>query len=527
MNPFKVMLVDDEILVIQHLKRLIAWADFGLSIVAESTSAVKALELFKENRPDIVIVDIYMPVMNGLEFIQRIQSTGYPVKILLLTSYRDFEYAKQAVELGVSGYLLKHELHSDKLINELAKLQNQLIQEKKKETILRRQYIRDLLENKHPSGDLVNQLFCLTKQSDRFILLLLRQDMSFPVCDVQIEATVSELDIVGYDAPLSDEFYCYAGFRVGVGLWIVLLEIKDCWSRYQAWESTHTAASELQAKFKEQHEMETITVVVSSPFDEIGELSKAYQRCQKILDLSFLRGREKIYHSSEFNIPKNGANLDWKPDMELIARYMDEENPDAVGFAVATLFNQVISGQYDFGNIKILCRELVSILNNFRVKHHLNTIQERVNEEKSTTGKWYTIDGIHEWFAEEFYQALMAANQSEFEVYSKRVLQMVRYIHKHYSEDITSDNLGQKLLMSGDHLRHIFKKETGQTVLDYLTLVRIEKAKKLLDSGNYKVYEVARMVGYKTSQYFSQVFRKIVGVNPIEYSVGKINENEH
>ncbi|HBE78989.1 MAG TPA: hypothetical protein DDW65_14620 [Firmicutes bacterium] len=501
-------------------------ADFGLQIIAESTSAVKALELFKENRPDIIIVDICMPAMNGLEFIKHIQSMGYPVKILLLTSYRDFEYAKQAVELGVSGYLLKHELHGDKLLNELEKLKNQLSQEKNKESILRGQFIRDLLENKQPSTDLVNPLFFLNKPSDNFILFLLQQDMSFPVCDVQIKKAVSELDII-FNTPLPEAFYFFVALRVNFGLWLILLGIKDCCSHYQIWEHTHTAASALQTKFKEQHAMRTITVAVSSPFNEIIQLGKEYQHCKKILDFLFLKGREKIYHSSEFNIPKNITSLNWRPDLELIARYLEEDNPDKIDFAIDTLFTHFISGGYDFEKIQSLCRDLVNILNNYRVKHHLNTIQEGLKEEKTTTDNWYTIDGIQEWFAEEFHKALLAATQSELDVYSKRVYQMVSYIHKHYSDDITIDSLGQRFLMSGDHLRHVFKKETGQTVLDYLTLVRIDKAKRLLDSGNYKIYEVAEMVGYKTSQYFSQVFRKIVGINPIEYSVGKTNENEH
>ena len=118
----KVMIVDDEILAINHMKNLIQWEGYGFEIAAESTNPVKAIDLYKKVLPDILIVDIRMPAMDGLEFSRRTLAMNHKVKVILLTSYKDFEYAKQALEMGISNYFLKHELHADTLVVELEKI---------------------------------------------------------------------------------------------------------------------------------------------------------------------------------------------------------------------------------------------------------------------------------------------------------------------------------------------------------------------------------------------------------------------
>ncbi|RKX71270.1 MAG: hypothetical protein DRP60_15085, partial [Spirochaetes bacterium] len=103
-----VMLVDDEIMALNNLKNLIDWEEAGYTIVASETNPRNALESFHKYRPQIVLVDIMMPVMNGLELSREIFALNIPVRILILTSYKDFLYAKEAVEIGISNYLVKH-----------------------------------------------------------------------------------------------------------------------------------------------------------------------------------------------------------------------------------------------------------------------------------------------------------------------------------------------------------------------------------------------------------------------------------
>jgi two-component system response regulator YesN len=111
----------------------------------------------------------------------------------------------------------------------------------------------------------------------------------------------------------------------------------------------------------------------------------------------------------------------------------------------------------------------------------------------------------------------LANSSVSFNSYSRKVIQALEYIRKNFSEDVGAQQIADHIGISRDHMRHLFKEETGQTVLDALTAIRVDQSKKMLDEGKYKIYEIAELVGYRNSQYFSQVFRKSTGMTPLEY----------
>ena len=126
---------------------------------------------------------------------------------------------------------------------------------------------------------------------------------------------------------------------------------------------------------------------------------------------------------------------------------------------------------------------------------------------------WYCAADIQSWFINTF-KKIITINRNQ---YSNRIQNAIQYIHTHYDQDLTMEEVAKNLGISCIYLSKLFKKETGQTFLEYLTNYRMERAKYILSKGDYKVYEVAEQVGYKTSQYFSSVFRKNTGMNPSDY----------
>lgn len=131
MEPIRVMLVDDERLAIEHIRSLVDWEAHGLTVAAEAVTARKALAYAKIKRPRVVLMDIRMPAMDGLEVSRRLLHDSRRIKIILLTSHRDFEYAKEAFHIGVSDYWLKHEMNETSLCLALLKLKEQVTEEER------------------------------------------------------------------------------------------------------------------------------------------------------------------------------------------------------------------------------------------------------------------------------------------------------------------------------------------------------------------------------------------------------------
>ena len=141
----KVMLVDDEIMAMNYMKSLINWEDYGFEITAMETNGVKALAFLKKEMADVIFADIRMPGMDGLEFSQKALEINHKLIIILLTSYGDFDYAKKALNIGVSNYLLKHETKAENLIRELENLRVKITEMKQNEKVVIGQLIRKLI----------------------------------------------------------------------------------------------------------------------------------------------------------------------------------------------------------------------------------------------------------------------------------------------------------------------------------------------------------------------------------------------
>jgi two-component system response regulator YesN len=211
--------------------------------------------------------------------------------------------------------------------------------------------------------------------------------------------------------------------------------------------------------------------------------------------------------------------------LEIVRHGMEQENEETVMEQIDSGFRLACPDHILPRAFRQLCHGLILILEQYRERMGQPLYTELAQRGELNTSGWYQVQSIRLWFREEFSQLLGQIRKGRN--YSQKVQQAIWYIHRNYKLELTLDLLGDELSVSGEHLRHVFKEETGRTVMDYLTWYRMEKAKALLKSGHYKVYEVSDMVGYKTSQYFSLVFKKWTGMIPLEFWRGgpKADEN--
>lgn len=526
MELLKVMIVDDEILAIKYVKNLIVWEQFGFEVVAECTNPIKAMKVFMEVCPDIIIIDIRMPGMDGLELSSKLLHSGRSIKILLLTSYRDFEYAKQAIRVGVSNYLLKHEIHSDNLVTELEKVKEELFIKRNKDKIAKRRLIKDVLEGKEFSAEEFYELDLMSKDKQfNYIFMLFKVDSMYPIANYILEHPLKSFKSEALEnTELFDKISILAVITLEDGKLGVLLEIKESISQHEVTQKIYLSARRIQEKLKENSQ-ETFSAVPSNLFYDLFDLPKIYKEINEIIKYSFFAGRGELLLPSQIKVSKNGK-LNFKPVFNQLEKNLEELAVDDVISNIDELFDMVMSKQYDLEGFKVVCYELISLLGKFRIKRYMTPLEESITSGEIDIQSLNTASGIREWFREEYRKVILISRKRDNAIYSRKVQETIKFIYEHYSEDFSVNDLSEKFSVSGDHLRHLFKKETNKTISDYITFVRIEKAKQLLKSGKFKIYEISDKVGYHSSQYFSSVFKKETGVNPLEYIEGGVTEYE-
>jgi two-component system response regulator YesN len=187
---------------------------------------------------------------------------------------------------------------------------------------------------------------------------------------------------------------------------------------------------------------------------------------------------------------------------------------DEIPSLLANLFSEA-SASKDLIGFTDMCKQLVSLIDQSRETLNLPSLEQLWMRDEIDTSIWTSMDGIRDWFIGQC--RFLAKSSESFNTYSRKVIQALEYIRKNFSEDVGAQQIADHIGISRDHLRHLFKEETGQTVLDALTAIRIDQSKTMLDEGKHKIYEIAELVGYRNSQYFSQVFRKSTGMTPLEY----------
>ena len=295
-EKLKVMLIDDDYLVIEDLKNLVEWDKLGMEIVSIADNGQHALEKMDDIMPDIIITDIEMPIINGLDFACLALKLSKNIKIILLTAFSRFEYAKKAIDLGASSYILKHEVSKLSLENELVKLANEIIKEKKEQKNEQKRLIEKLILNdgENKLAELLN-----SNNNEHYSRMnLLQIDRSFNELIKPFEHIKSQFElyqILTKDVSENILIIPINQFQVLWFLEIPLITSKLCEDKYI--DILNTFKLNVQKKLNRTLSVFYIDTKISS-----YEIVEDYNRLFKMSELSIILGKETInsYHNLKY-----------------------------------------------------------------------------------------------------------------------------------------------------------------------------------------------------------------------------------
>lgn len=399
----KMIVIDDEFLVRVGIKETISWHEYGVEIVGEAPNGKSGLELVKALQPDIIITDIKMPVMDGLELVKRIKELNYENEIIILSGYKDFEYAKDTLENGAFSYLLKP-IDNKELIEKVLSA------------------IKKLNEERNTKNFIENLRADIPAIKNKIVQDILIEN-------IEKDAIKEKLTL--YDIKIDDE---------GVVVYCKLDELNNEKDGKKREEALLSLYNNLHDRFKEK---------ATSFYSDLTK-ENFYLICSMTSDES-----EKICN-------------------EVINEYA-KTNLVVVSLGIST----------------------------YKSLSMLSDAYKKAKE--LTENKLYPLINT---VANELHPSI---NNNPL------IIQAMEYIAQNYSRNITVKMVADSLYVSESHLMHLFKDSINKTFNECLTDYRIMIAKQLLASRKFKVYEIAELVGYNDSKYFSQIFKKRVGLSPNQY----------
>ena len=222
-SGIKIMIVDDEKMAVEYLHNLVPWDDYGFEIVCEASSTEMAVGQYARCKPDIVITDICMPMFDGIELARRLLSENNGVKILLLSSYSEFEYAQSALSLGVSGYILKHEITSEAILQRVLKLRDEINTKRKESRVMREQALKALISGRELNAETQEYLGGLFRPESSLIIMDVRTDRPYPLFGVpaQEKSPLEKSMLDGYAFQLPESYACIATMEMDRGEFVL------------------------------------------------------------------------------------------------------------------------------------------------------------------------------------------------------------------------------------------------------------------------------------------------------------------
>lgn len=542
----RVLVVDDEKEIRNGLVTQLPWADWGVDEVVGADDGDTALELAKTCRPDLIVTDIRMPRMSGLQFIEELVRNQYTGGLIVISGYDEFQYAREALKLGVSDYLLKpiskeelakavavslqrvREQHAEQQNRSLIQESYELAIPKMREDLLRELIERPCRENQSLRIEQkLKQVKLEWLAAEPLCLILFGIDSLKAITSKHTSADTEELLMaVG---GLLDEMikarhpHRHVLFRSREDNWIVLLEDGDNGGR-----ADHLAALS-EAVCDRVREQLNIRV------------NRGYaDRCGTLEDLCDLH-REAAASLKYFKV-----HGEIRGDEE------ESDTPNA-GFEYQLANARDLVELLKYGSKQDILDVMASfpkLVKSWNV-HHPKDLQQRMFEwllevfrtaqkttgwketswEKNPIVLWEHLERFDtlESLQREATDQLLAAAESmkaQSDSRSQIVHEAQRFILQRYSENLTLQTVADHVHVTPVWLSKLFKKETDMNFLEYMTDVRMTKAAELLADLNYKVYQVSYMIGYQDPVHFSKLFKKKFGCTPQEYRNSRGSQNE-
>ena len=529
---YKVLIVDDEFLVRMGLKSTIDWEVNGFQLVGEAKNAKEAVELFQQYSPQIVLTDISMPGLNGIELIRDLKGSNPHLQSIILTHLEDFSYAKEAVGLGVVDYILKSNLNSERLLEVLKKAGKRI----RVAGVTSEQEFNEP-DGVSPSELSLQELFLSFDLPDELKAARLSTYSSVFSCNAfqtytfRINTNMSDqlfLDDAKKHALqkiISQSMFALsytAHFHIEGDTIHFLVNFKSGSDEEELSQKVIQHFQTLAGTMKKYLNF-YILVGASSVGETLDEVGRLLYESNRSVDAAFFAEHHFVQFQKEMETSRRELNLNSTAVLHLM---QSKEHVQVVEYVNSIL--ETAKRSLDYIGLYEVFTQSLDIVRDY-VEWSLKELQENTVAvsllEYQNFYSLYDYEAVRTYLVNVFLQAMNIKPDDPEEdssgKYSYIIQRAINYIKKNYYENISLLNVANHVEVSRSYLSFLFKHELGVNFSSFLTETRINQAKVLLSKSNMKIYEIAEDVGFDSPYYFSKVFKEVSGLTCKEYR----NEN--
>jgi two-component system response regulator YesN len=537
MNLYKIMIVDDEEEIRLGIIKKIDWEAYGFVVVGDAENGQDALEKAEKLQPDVIMTDIKMPYMDGLELGKKLVELMPSTKIIVFSGCDDFEYAHQAIKINVVEYVLKP-INSVEFIEVLQRLKSQLDKEydekRNLETlykhyveslpVIREQFLVGMLEGRISGSQWKDQSenLGIDFKYEYISVALIRADGVLMLEDnkdsadagIQKEPTLVPISIKKMVDETMDKYtkfvsFIYSDMVVVIGNLIEKIDILQFIK----------GINEICKEYMRIMDL-NISAGIGYVYDDPSEMRFSYRSAQNALDYRFILGTGKAIYIDDVE-PDNSIHLQLDEQEErVMLNAIKISSEEEITEAIDNLFKKFQDLLLPFNQYRIYLMEIMTSILKLVQNYNLD-INEIFGENfncYSYLEAFDSIDEVKKWITNKAIKINDYIKKERINSSMLLIEKAKQYIKESYSDsDVSVEKLCSKLHVSPTYFSTIFKKETGENFVNYLTTVRLEEAVKLLNTTDDKTYMIAEKVGYPEANYFSYVFKKKFGVSPSKY----------
>ncbi|RKP47305.1 response regulator [Cohnella endophytica] len=527
-----IMIVDDEFIFRDYLRQALDWDRYGFRIAGEAKNGMEALKLADEGHYDMALIDINMPIMDGLQLCEKLKEKHPHVDVVIITGHNEFEYARKAIRLGVEDYILKP-FSKDELVLTLLKCrqkQKQSLEAKQTEQA-DRQLMVDSVMYRLVTGDSSERAEPLKERLEQWGISLGGEGETYSVACIEIdhmerrwnEAAERELWKFAVSNILSEAFGSEGTpllFNGPEGRIVCLRTDKDP-NLSEGVLTKLDSYEELIFSIRKYLKL-TVTIGVGRRYKSLVGIRRSYEEARDALRQKFLLGDDKVIPYSEQTSESREAPAFLQDSNEMLQRLLRTGDLPGLERKLDELFASIHENMLSLDMTYVSCMGWISICLS-HVTELGHPIEDCFGEHffpYSEIRTMQTAESVKGWIKSLFINSLDYVNRHKTTRSTVIAGQARTYIEKNYQDpELSVENVAASSYINASYLRALFKKAFGMTVGEYITHTRMSRAKELL-GANIRLSEIAERVGYQDAGYFSKVFKKFYGTTPSEYENG-------
>lgn len=532
----KILLVDDEILIRTNIKMMLNWEEHGFLICAEASNGNEALLMIEKHKPNMIIMDIRMPDMDGYQLSSIIYEKYKNLKMIILSNYDDFEYVKGTLKNGAIDYVLKHNLNQDILLDSLNRAKGSLIDTGKNYdsefrtlnniVTLREKFVLQLLEGFYRNNEDIKKQLSLLDINLGFynILPVIMEIDNYKIIATSNSSTLKdksllEFSIINITDELLNEHRNGLVAHTSDKLFVILLSFPDVRSQAQIGALTDSLLNTISSCLSKFLEI-SVSFSIGNLCSSFYELPTSYEFAMVCLNNKFFIGNNCIVKNAmQKTEPDNLSGLSLEIEKQIF-NYLRAGDSNNLETTVEELFSTIKDTAISINSARMVLYDLLNIVIKVCKENdiELNTIFSIGVTPQEFLSTLQTIDESKNWIMSLFNNILSVNSMHSIQYTSKYVKSAVSFIKKNYAKNISLSDAADEINIISTYLSKLFKDEVGIGFAEYLGNFRIEKAKLLLDDRNNDIKDVMEKCGFNNYDYFIKFFKKKVGLTPKEYS---------